>query len=182
MRHIAWFNEAAIEPSPQGDLISGDPAVFHRCILPAREIEKLGIGCSVFGSLKEADPLDVSNHLQKLSSDIVVIGKMTCSNLLKLARAAKHLGCYVVADFDQSRVLTPNCIKLCELSDQIIAATPEIAAVLSEQTKMPVLVIPDGDEKPGSPNSINVTALRWLDVFKHLEAKPPLCANSNIPN
>lgn len=181
MRHIAWFSEASIEPNPEGNLISKDALVAERCLAPAREIEKLGIGCSVFGGLKKADPIDVSNELQRLSSDIVVVGKMTSANLLKLARAAKHLGCYVVVDLGHDTTLSPDAIKLSEIADQIIAATPEVAASLLKQTPMPILVIADCEDRAGSPNSSSVTALRWLEVFRKLETKPPLCANSNMP-
>lgn len=181
MRHIAWFSEAPIEPCSEGSLTSQDICVRQRCLAPAREIEQLGIGCSVFGGLKKADPTDVSIHLQKLNSDIVVIGKMTCGNLLKLARAAKHLGCYVVADMGHAVKLTPDALKLSEISDQIVAATPETAASLLEQTGHTIVIIPDSDEKAGSANSSQATALRWLEVFRKLEMKPPLCANSNVP-
>lgn len=181
MRHIAWFSEAHIETRPEGSLTSQDAGVCHRCLAPALEIEKLGIGCSVFGGLKKADPVDVSNELQKLSSDIVVISKMTCSHLLKLARAAKHLGCYVVADIGHNAALTADTLKLCELADQIVAATAETAAVVLKQTGHAVKVIADSDDHEGNGNSPRATALKWLDVFKNLETKPPLCANSNMP-
>jgi hypothetical protein len=176
MRHIAWFIEEHIEPCTEGSLTSKDTDVRYRCLAPAREIEKLGIGCSVFGGLKKADPVDVSTELQRLSSDIVVISKMTCANLLKLARAAKHLGCYVVADLGHDAKMTPDAVKLSEIADQIIAATPEVAASLLEQTGLPILIIPDSGDKNGS-----AVALKWLETFKKLESKPPLCANSNMP-
>jgi hypothetical protein len=181
MRHIAWFSEAHVEPCHEGSLTSKDALVCHRCLAPAREIERLGIGCSVFGGLKKADAVDVSSHLQKLNSDIVVISKMTCSNLLKLARAAKHIGCYVVADLGHDSVMTPDTVKLSEIADQIIAATPEVAASLLEQTGHLVQVIADSEDRIGSSNSPRAIALQWLEVFKKLEAKPPLCANSNEP-
>src|ERR1700722_20569561 len=98
LRHIAWFNEASVAPDPSGELTSENLGVCRRCLAPARAIEKLGVVCSVFGNLHDADPVHVSKHLQKLNADIVVIGRISGPSLLKLARAAKHLGCYVVID------------------------------------------------------------------------------------
>jgi len=181
MRHIAWFNEALIEPAPGGELTSPDATVRQRCLAPAREIEKAGIGCSVFGHLKNADPVEVSNHLQKLRSDIVVIGTMSCPNTLNLARAAKHLGCYVVVDAGRDSPHIKDKAKLWELTDQIVASDANHAAQLMEQTGMVVVVIPDSDENAGGDFSPHVIAQKWLAVFKNLHTKPPLCANSNIP-
>ena len=73
-RHIAWFNEAPIEPDPKGGLRSTDERVRRRCLEPACALEDLGIDCSVFGNLHDADPSEVSKLLQKLKTDIVVIG------------------------------------------------------------------------------------------------------------
>src|SRR5579862_6052037 len=99
LRHVAWFNQALVEPAPEGGLRSPDPSVRRRCLVPARELEELGVECSVFGNLDDADPAQVSRHLQKLETDIVVIGKIAEPTRVALARAAKHMGCYIIADF-----------------------------------------------------------------------------------
>lgn len=179
-RHVAWFNEASITLTADGSLASADPVVRQRCLVPARELEKHGIECSVFGNLHDADPLHVGNHLQKLNTDIVVIGKISGPSLLKLARAAKHLGCYVVADLGTETTLSPEFLKLIDITDQIVAASPEAAAIILEKTGLSALVVPDCDEsdQPHSPEAI---AKLWLDCFKHLRMKPPACANTNVP-
>lgn len=182
MRHIAWFNEALIEPAPGGELTSPDATVRRRCLAPAREIEKMGIGCSVFGHLKNADPVEVSNHLQKLRSDIVVIGAMSCPNTLKLARAAKHLGCYVVVDAVHDENTITDQAKLWELTDQIVASDADQAVRLMEQTGLAIVVIPDSDENMGGEFSPPLIAKKWLELFKNLHNKPPHCANSNTPH
>src|ERR1700722_15510381 len=131
LRHIAWFNEAPIEPLESG-LISADATVVRRCLAPAREMEKLGVECSVFGNLHDADPAHVSKHLQKLQSDIVVIGKITGPALLRLARAAKHLGCYVVADFGDHDEVSADFMPLAKLADQIVSATTKGVEALED--------------------------------------------------
>ena len=77
LRHIAWFNEAPVAPDAKGELASPDEAVRRRCLAPARALEDMGIACSVFGNLHDADPVHVSQHLQKLNADIVVIGEIS---------------------------------------------------------------------------------------------------------
>ena len=99
LRHIAWFSGASISPDASGMLTSPDDVVNNRVLAPAHDIEKLGLACSVFGNLEHADAVDVTNHLQKLGVDIVILGKMSPTCLTRLARAAKHLGCYVICDF-----------------------------------------------------------------------------------
>jgi hypothetical protein len=177
LSHIAWFNEAPVQPVPEGGLISADPRVCRRCLAPAREIEELGVECSVFGNLHDADPAHVSKHLQKLKADIVVIGKISGPSLLKLARAAKHLGCYVVADIGDDTAILPD---LAALADQIVAATDEAADAL-ELEGLSALVIPDCDEKADSRRSPDAIARLWLDCFRKLKMKPPACANTNEP-
>jgi hypothetical protein len=177
LRHIAWFNEAPVEPDAAGALISSDARVCRRCLVPARELESLGIECSVFGNLKGAEPAHVARHLQKLDTDIVVIGRMTGPSLLALARTAKHLGCYVIADFAGETKLSSDQRKLAELADQIVAASAEEAEDLQSDGQT-VLVIPDCDEDGGSGTS-HAVALQWLDGFKKLKMKPPACANTN---
>ncbi len=181
LRHIAWFNEAPVEPSADGSLTSTDATMSCRCLAPARELEKLGVECSVFGNMHDADPAHVSKHLQKLNCDIVVIGKISGPSLIKLARAAKHLGCYVVADFGNETGISADLVKLGEIADQIVAATAEVAALVLKKTGSPVLVIPDCDEKPGGKNSPDAIAHLWLEGFKKLKLKPPACANTNTP-
>src|ERR1700722_18731289 len=178
LRHIAWFNEAPIEPLESG-LISADATVVRRCLAPAREMEKLGVECSVFGNLHNADPAHVSKHLQKLQTDIVVIGKIAGPSLLKLARAAKHLGCYVIADFDDETAVSPEFEKLADLADRIVAGTPAAAELLARDS-IPSFVIADcADEKDNA--AAMESAHQWLDCFRTLKMKPPACANTNEP-
>jgi hypothetical protein len=179
-RHIAWFNEALVEPLPEGGLTSPDPSVHRRCLTPARELENLGLECSVFGNLLDADPVQVSRHLQKLETDIVVIGKISEPLRIKLAKAAKHLGCFVVADFGHETNVSPDLVKLAEVADQIVAATPSCAAAATEKTGQRTLVIPDVDQAAGQ-SSADEVALLWLDCFKKLKLKPPASANTNTP-
>jgi hypothetical protein len=181
LRHIAWFNEAPVEPARDGSLTSTDATMCRRCLAPARELEKLGVECSVFGNMHDADPAHVSKHLQKLNCDIVVIGKISGPSLIKLARAAKHLGCYVVADFGNETEISADLVKLGEIADQIVAATPEVAAFVLEKTGASVLVIPDCDEKAKGKNAPDAIAHLWLDSLKKLKLKPPACANTNMP-
>ena len=180
LRHIAWFNETPIEPDASGALTSDDARACRRCLAPARELEKLGIECSVFGNLQGADPAHVAKHLQKLETDIVVIGRMTGPSLLALARTAKHLGCYVIADLGDESDLSPEQKKLAALADQTVAATPAVADDL-RQEGLPVIVIPDCDENSSGAQSPGAIALLWLDGFKKLKMKPPACANTNVP-
>jgi len=175
-RHIAWFNEAPIEPDPKGGLRSTDERVRRRCLEPACALEDLGIDCSVFGNLHDADPSEVSKLLQKLKTDIVVIGCFSDPSLLKLARAAKHLGCYIVADFANQTNLSEDFEKLAALADQIIAATPEASEFLKSKNIVSLLIAdadPDHDAK--------IVAEAWLACFKTLKMKPPACANTNTP-
>ncbi|HUY68605.1 MAG TPA: hypothetical protein VMV79_04825 [Alphaproteobacteria bacterium] len=180
LRHIAWFNEAPIEPLPEGGLTSSAPDVCRRCLAPAREIEKLGVACSVFGNLHDADPVQVGQHLQQLNTDIVVIGCISGPSRLKLARAAKHLGCYVVADIDAEEP-GDDLARLLQVADQVVAATPERAAALLAQTDLHAIVIPDCDEKGFGGHSPAAVAKLWLECFRQLKLKPPASANSNSP-
>jgi hypothetical protein len=180
LRHIAWFNEAPVEPLPEGGLTSNEVDVCRRCLAPARELEKLGVECSVFGNLHDADPTHVSQHLQKLNTDIVVIGHIKGPLRLKLARMAKHLGCYVVADFD-ARSEGGDITALAQVADQLVASTPAVAADLLAKTGGKALVIPDCDEKSTGARSPGAVAKLWLECFKQLKLKPPLSANSNKP-
>ena len=181
LRHIAWFNEASVEPRPEGGLTSDDPVVCRRCLAPARAIENLGVECSVFGNLQDADPAEVSRHLQRLHTDIVVIGKFAESSWLPLARAAKHLGCYVVADLDADDVKSPDLVKLAEIVDRLTTTSEETAAAIYAATGHPALVIPECDEQSNGPHSPLAVARLWVDEFRKLKKKPPACANTNEP-
>jgi hypothetical protein len=180
LRHIAWFNEAAVEPVSEGGLTSADPQVCQRCLAPAREMEKLGVECSVFGNLHNADPIHVGKHLQKLQTDIVVIGKISEPSLLKLARTAKHLGCYVVADFGNDTAVSREFEQLASFADQIVTATEEAADVL-EQEGFSSFIIPDCAENGRAETAPDAVAHIWLDCFRKLKMKPPACANTNEP-
>ena len=182
LRHIAWFNGAQVEPSEEGFLTSKDEVVSRRCLAPARAIEKCGVSCSVFGNLDDADPTHVSQHLQKLNADIVVIGKILGPSLIKLARAAKHLGCYVVADFGHEMGLTADHIKLAEIADQMVAATKKHSAIILEKTGLTALVISDCEEKSLGEDGPEQIAQMWMEVFQQLKLKPPVCANTNNPS
>jgi hypothetical protein len=177
LRHIAWFNEAPVQPVPEGGLTSADARVCRRCLAPAREIEELGVECSVFGNLYDADPVHVSKHLQKLETDIVVIGKISGPSMLKLTRAAKHLGCYVVIDVGDEKTVSPE---LAALADQIVAASVEAADAL-QMGGLSALVIPDCNAKNADNHSTDAIARLWLDCFRNLKMKPPACANTNEP-
>ncbi len=176
LRHIAWFNEAPVAPRPEGGLASPDELVCRRCLVPARAIEALGVGCSVFGNLAEADPAHVSQHLQKLGADIVVIGEISEPMRLKLARAAKHLGCYVVADFGAEENDQGALTHLMQVADQAVAATPAIAAKL-EKAAVKALVIPGCEEKNAA--ATEAAARLWLECFKQLKLRPSAGANQN---
>jgi hypothetical protein len=181
LRHIAWFNEAAVAPDASGALTSADAGMRRRCLAPAREIEKLGVGCSVFGNLHDADPVHVSRHLQKLNADIVVIGDITGPSRLRLARAAKHLGCYVVADFSGEEHDAAALTQLMQVVDQAVAATAKLAAALKQEFGVVAIVIHDCEEKNESKYSPEAVALLWLDCFKNLKLKPSAGANTNMP-
>ena len=182
LRHIAWFNEAPIEPNPEGGLTSTDERVQLRCLAPARAIELLGVGCSVFGNLHDADPVHVSRHLQKLNADIVVIGRISGHERLQLARAAKHLGCYVVADFDSEEKDTEDLHQLMQIADHAVAATPALAERLQKQTGAAAIVIPNCEEKKKGAHSPEAIARLWLDCFTRIKLKPSAGANTNTPS
>jgi hypothetical protein len=179
-RHVAWFNGAAVEPSPTDGLVSADQTVSRRCLVPARALEELGLPCSVFGNLCDADPAHVSKHLQKLNTDFVVIGRIEGASLLKLARAAKHLGCYVIADFGDGSGLSEDAVKLATMADRVVVSEDTVAKSIHKRTGIKALVIPDYDER-GSANSAVAIAKMWLDCFKQLQKAPPACANTNVP-
>ena len=63
-RHIAWFNEAPIEPDPKGGLRSPDERVRRRCLEPAAILEDRGIDCSVFGNLHDAKVIGLDSGMQ----------------------------------------------------------------------------------------------------------------------
>jgi hypothetical protein len=178
-RHIAWFNEALVEPLPEEGLTSPDPVVQRRCLAPARALEDLGLQCSVFGNLHDADPAQVSKHLQKLEADIVVIGRIAEPQRLKLARMAKHLNCLVIADLADAGEVTPDLAKLAEVVDQIVAASPACADAV-KKTGLSALVIPDAKEAADEPSTQAIAKL-WLDCFRKLKLKPPVSANTNTP-
>ncbi len=180
LRHIAWFNEAPVAPCPEGGLISSNEGVCRRCLAPARAIELLGVGCSVFGNLHDADPVHVSQHLQKLNADIVVIGAISGRERLRLARAAKHLGCYVVADFSGEEKNTEALTQLMQIADQAVAATAALASSIEKQTGVTALVIPDCEEGSTGSHSPEAVAELWIDCFKRLKLKPPAGANTNV--
>ena len=176
LRHIAWFNEAPIEPDPKGGLRSSDERVRRRCLEPAATLEDRGIACSVFGNLHNADPAEVSKLLQKLNTDIVVIGAFSDPSLVRLARAAKHLGCYIVADFADQSVLSKDFEKLATVADHIIVATSS-AMELLKTANLSATLIPDVDTN----NPSDIIADAWHDCFKVLKLNPPACANTNTP-
>jgi hypothetical protein len=172
-RHIAWFNEALIEPDPKGGLRSPDARVHRRCLAPACALEDVGIDCSVFGNLDDADPVEVGKLLQKLETDIVVIGSFADASMLNLARAAKHLGCYVVVDFADQDDISAVFQQLSALADQIVVASSQQQALLQKEGYTSA-IIPDANSGASSQEA-------WLDCFKHIKMKPPACANSNTP-
>ncbi len=174
LRHVAWLNEALVEPCPEGGLTSSDASVLRRCLLPARELEDLGIECSVFGNLDEADPAQVGKHLKKLETDIVVIGKISEPTRLALAKSAKNLGCYIIADLSHETALSPDVLKLAEIADQIVVSTDAGAALIRKENGSTVLIIPDCTE-----DAVGAVAHLWLDCFKQLKLKLPTSANSN---
>jgi hypothetical protein len=176
LRHVAWLNEALVEPCPEGGLTSSDASVLRRCLIPARELENLGIECSVFGNLDEADPTQVSKHLKKLETDIVVIGKISEPTRSALARAAKHLGCYIIADFSHETDLSVDVLQLAEIADQIVVSTVAGADLIHKKTGASASVIPDCEN-----DSVSAVTHLWLDCFKKLKLKPPASANSNTP-
>jgi len=181
LRHIAWFNEAPVAPRPEGGLTSDDVTVRRRCLAPAQAIEPLGVGCSVFGNLQDADPVHVSRHLQKLNADIVVIGDISDPSRLRLARAAKHLGCYVVADFSEDEEDEESLAQLMQVVDQVVTASAELAKAIEKKTGNVAIVIPDCEENSSGKNSPDAIAHMWLDCFKHIKLKPPAGANTNVP-
>jgi hypothetical protein len=181
LRHIAWFNEATVVPDEAGALTSEDACVRRRCLAPARAIEEMGVGCSVFGHLHDADPVQVSRHLQKINADIVVIGNITGVSRLRLARAAKHLGCYVVADFIVEEHDKTVLSQLMQVVDQAVAANTALADVLINQSGIKAVVIADCDEKPEGKHLPHEIAKEWIDCFKQLKLKPSVGANTNVP-
>lgn len=179
--HIAWFNEAPVEPRLDGGLTSDSETVCRRCLLPARALEQLGLECSVFGNLADADPTQVNIHLQKLQCEIVVIGEFDASSAIPLARAAKHLGCYVIADIDKKSVASKDLVKLAEIVDHIVASSRDVATIIGQLTGHIASIIPDCEERSTGAHSPMAIARLWLDDFKRLRLKPPVCANTNEP-
>ena len=93
-----------------------------------------GVGCSVgFGNLHDADPVHVSRHLQKLNADIVVIGQISGRERIMLARAAKHLGCYVIADIYSEEKDAEALHQLMQVADYAVAATNELARAIEKE-------------------------------------------------
>jgi hypothetical protein len=135
----------------------------------------------VFGNLRDADPVHVSKHLQKLNADIVVIGKISGDSLLKLARAAKHLGCYVIIDCGDAAEIPSEFPGIVEVADRFVASRPAAVEIITRQSGTPALLIPDCDEKTSGKNSPLAIAKLWLECFKKLKLKPPACANTNEP-
>ena len=183
LHHIAWFSGAPVAPHATEGLTSPDPVVERRCLIPARTLEKLGLACSVFGNLEDADPTHVAGHLQKLGVDVVVIGKVSPATLLRLARTAKHLGCYVIADFADEESLPPALNELVGITDLMIGATEDLAHKIISTCGIQTAVIPDCDtsEDADSLHSPEVVARLWQECFKVLKQHPPACANSNQP-
>jgi len=178
-RHIAWFNEAPVTPDTNGNLTSPHAGVRRRCLMPARELEVLGIECSVFGNLHNSDGFSVGKHLQKLDTDIVVIGNGNAAELIPLARIAKQMGCYIVADLGEQSEESPGLDELAVLADHVVVASEEDAVALKSRG-IASSVIPDcSEDEQGAGTS---TALLWLDCFKKLKMKPPVCANTNFPS
>lgn len=177
LRHVAWFNKALIEPNVGGGLRSDEPRVVRRCLAPARRLEELGVECSVFGHMHHADPAHVCQHLQSLETDIVVIGGLDRDSRLQLARAAKHLGCYVVVDLEDGADAS-EISHFLAIADQLVVGA-EAEAMRMEALGFPVLLIPDCDGQ--DEFSSQETAEQWLDCFKRLKMKPPACANANTP-
>lgn len=177
LRHVAWLNKALVEPSVEGGLRSDDPRVARRCLAPARELERMGVECSVFGHMHDADPAHVCKHLQSLETDIVVIGGLERDSRLRLARAAKHLGCYVVVDLEDGATLE-EVNQLFAFVDQIVADS-EDAAMKFEKMGISSLVVSDCDETDDL--SLQEAAGQWIDCFRQLKMKPPVCANANAP-
>lgn len=172
--HIAWFNEAKIEPHPKGGLRSDDKRVERRCLVPAATLEGQGIACSVFGNLHNANPSEIGDLLQKLNIDIVVVGVFSDPSLLKLVRTAKHFGCYILADFADQTEMTADYEKLTSMADYAVASTSKGIALL-EAHKLNASLITDDHISATS------AAKAWLDCFNHLKLKPPTCANTNTP-
>jgi hypothetical protein len=176
LRHLAWFNESSVTPDASGQLTSPDEQVQRRCLIPARELEALGIACSVFGNLHDADPAHVARHLQKLQTDIVIVSNIQGTNLFNQARMAKHLGCYVVADFGAQDIDEAVLSKYSTIADCLITANQKTADQIDDH-HVHVIVIPDCENNAMSEAIVE----QWLTCFKAIKAQPPLCANSNQP-
>ena len=182
LHHIAWFSGALVTPHPTEGLTSPDPVVESRCLIPARTLEKHGLACSIFGNLEDADPTQVSSHLQKLGADVVIIGKVSPTTFVKLARAAKHLGCYVIADFADDTALPP-LKELVGIIDLMVAASEDLARHVIGLCGIQTALIPDCNMGEGadSMQSPDVVARLWQECFKVLKQRPPACANTNEP-
>ena len=178
-RHIAWFNEAPVEPDPLGGLRSPDARVRRRCLLPARELERLGILCSVFGNLRDADPKAVCDKLKKLEVDLIVVGQITDPSLITLAKAARRIGCDIVLDCDFDDQIAPDFAALTILADHLVAATPHTALLLAK-ANLAATVIPDCDEC-GDEHAPGAIASLWLNCFRALGMHLPAVANTNVP-
>lgn len=191
MRHVAWFNEASVRPRPEGGLTSDVGLVCRRCLIPARTLEDMGVPCSVFGNLVDADPTQVSHHLKKMHADIVVIGKFTQSSLFPLALAAKHQSCFVVVDIDHQDLEHLDVRALGKIVDLWVTNDQDVADIVSKRTGHATVVIPDcipAQDIPAEEGKTQQTdaateaiAALWLSEFKKLKLKPPPCANTNEP-
>ena len=159
-------------------------AVQRRCLAPARALEQLGVGCSVFGNLHDADPVHVSRHLQKLNADIVVIGKISGRERLQLARAAKHLGCYVVADISVEEKDSEALHQLMQVVDYAVAATQRTGRARSKKKHRW-----RGDDysrlrgqKQATHSPDRDRPKLWMDCFMRVKLKRfPAGANTNVP-
>lgn len=170
-RRIAWLTMDAPE-YVSGGVVSRLASTRYRALIPARELNRRGWGARVT-TFAEAELLGPD-----FSADTVVISKTTDPATLKVIRQAQKNGARLVLDMCDSHFDNPEVgayhKKLCEISDAIVASTPEMARVIKQESGKDAVVIGDPYEgKRGNPKCDPVMSkvkLLWFGHTSNLDA------------
>jgi len=171
LRRIVWLTMDAPE-YVSGELVSRLASTRYRALIPARELSRRGWNVRVM-AFAEAELLGPD-----FSADTVVISKTIDPAALKVIRLAQKNGARLILDMCDSHFDNPEIgayhKKLCEISNAVVASTPEMARVIKQESGRDAVVIGDPYEgKRGRPKCDPATPkvkLLWFGHISNLDA------------
>ena len=155
MRRVVWVSFAPLRKTAAG-LSSDVASVRYRLLIPAQAMP----GSKVTHLGPGANRRTLAERFA--DAQAAVFGKVfdaaRATEVVELAGTLKGRGIKVLADFSDDHFadarLGPAYRAIADACDRVIASTPELAAVLKEQTATPVSVVTDPVEgERGTPRA-----------------------------